>query len=87
MSKHEIKKFHSKQDTTYVLDNGSTLHVCQLNPPIDFFSKMDVTYFYTELSRKKTTKNDTSSRKMIPHCHLLADYRKLIPGAANIDSL
>lgn len=35
MSKHEIKKFHSKQDTTYVLDNGSTLF--QLNPPIDFF--------------------------------------------------
>lgn len=30
---------------------------------------------------------DTSSRKMIPHCHLLADYRKLLPGAANIHSL
>lgn len=35
---------------------------------------------------EKDNKKDTS-KKVLPHCHLLADNRKLLPGAANIYSL
>lgn len=81
------KKFslRSKQDTTFVYDNGSTL--CQLSPPINFFPKWMSHIFIRNYRGKWQKKKDNSTRKMIQHCHLLANYQKLLLGAANIYNL